>query len=116
MKNINKKRIGKRIKQIRLNAGLNQTRFAKAIDERATKNTVSYWEHGKCVPRKERLLKIAQLGHTTVDGVLCIATLQDEIDQLYYFVTQKRSSNMNASDDYQKVINWLNKIRKDYSK
>lgn len=60
--------VGRRIKQIRKNKGLNQTDFAKRIG--ATLPAVSNWETGKNLPNNERLKAIADIGNLTVDELL----------------------------------------------
>ena len=44
--------------------------FAKKIDNKAKKGTISNWENGKNLPNKKRLSKIAELGNTTVEELL----------------------------------------------
>lgn len=64
----NANEVGRRIKQIRKNKGLNQTDFAKRIG--ATLPAVSNWETGKNLPNNERLKAIADIGNLTVDELL----------------------------------------------
>lgn len=69
------KKVGERIKELRLNLGLNMTAFGKAIDDynpngKTKSGTVSNWETGKNLPNNERLKKIAELGGTTVVELL----------------------------------------------
>lgn len=60
--------VGQRIKNIRLNLGLNQEEFAKKID--STIPAVSNWENGRNLPNKQRLKAIADIGGITVDELL----------------------------------------------
>ena len=55
----------KRLKELRLNAGLTQKDLAKAIDVGRT--TISEYESGKIVPKQEGLLKIANHFNVSVD-------------------------------------------------
>ena len=55
----------KRLKELRLNAGLTQKDLAKAIEVGRT--TVSEYESGKIVPKQEGLLRIANHFNVSVD-------------------------------------------------
>ena len=55
----------KRLKELRLNAGLTQKDLAKAIEVGRT--TISEYESGKIVPKQEGLLKIANYFNVSVD-------------------------------------------------
>lgn len=55
----------KRLKELRLNAGLTQKDLAKAIEVGRT--TISEYESGKIVPKQEGLLKIANHFNVSVD-------------------------------------------------
>lgn len=65
---IDKHKVGKRIKAIRLAKGMNQTEFAKFTS--VTVTGVQYWEYGKNLPSKERLKIIADLAGITVQKLL----------------------------------------------
>ena len=55
----------KRLKELRLNAGLTQKDLAKAIEVGRT--TISEYESGKIVPKQEVLLKLANHFNVSVD-------------------------------------------------
>lgn len=56
---MDKKAIGQKIKEIRLNRGMTLEEFGKMF--RATKSNVLKWENGTSLPNKSRLKKIADL-------------------------------------------------------
>ena len=66
---IDKKEVGRRIRRIRKEKGMNQSDFGKEVDN-AHKGLVSRWESGVNLPNNERLKKIAELGGMTVDELL----------------------------------------------
>lgn len=68
MRNINKKEVGKRIKRIRQNKGMNLEEFGKLFS--VSKSNVSKWESGANLPNSERLHTIAKLNNQTVDELL----------------------------------------------
>ena len=63
-------RIGKRIKEIRLESGLTQQKFGERLS--VSQDTVSLWENGKCVPTTEFLIAISQQFEVSVDYILCL--------------------------------------------
>lgn len=67
-KPINKPRVGVRIKDIRMEKGMDQKEFAKRIN--ATVSALSNWETGRNLPNKERLKNIADLAGITVQKLL----------------------------------------------
>lgn len=66
--NINKKAVGGRIKQIRLNKGYTLESFGKLFN--AKKGNVQSWEKGNALPNKERLLNISKIANLTVNELL----------------------------------------------
>lgn len=94
--NIDKKAVGRRIKQIRINKGCTLEAFGKLIG--ASKSSVSEWETGKhlpprksivlrwengtSLPNQSRLEIIAKLGNMTVNELLYGDTEKD-IQELY---------------------------------
>ena len=71
MKRINRKEVGKRIRDIR--GDRSQTVFAKMIFEGRVKKRqdyVSRYELGIRIPKPEILIRIAEIGQTTVDFLL----------------------------------------------
>lgn len=67
-KPINKPRVGVRIKDIRIEKGMDQKEFAKRIN--ATVSALSNWETGRNLPNKERLKNIADIAGITVQKLL----------------------------------------------
>lgn len=65
---IDKKLVGQRIKDIRLEKGMNQKEFSKMIN--ATVSALSNWENGNHLPNKKRLKNIADLAGMTVQELL----------------------------------------------
>ena len=65
---IDKQKVGKRIKDIRMEKGMEQQEFANIIN--ATVSALSNWENGRNYPNKERLKNIADLAGMTVQQLL----------------------------------------------
>ena len=65
---INKQQVGQRIKDIRMEKGMEQQEFANIIN--ATVSALSNWENGRNLPNKERLKNIADLAGMTVQQLL----------------------------------------------
>lgn len=69
MTEIDKKKVAKAIKKIRvIDLGVNQRDFAKKLG--TTQSMISKYEKGTTLPTAEILYKIAKLGNTTVDEIL----------------------------------------------
>lgn len=66
--NINKKAVGSRIKQIRINKGYTLESFGKLFG--ASKGNVQQWENGISLPNKERLATISKIADMTVNELL----------------------------------------------
>lgn len=62
------KRIGQRIKDIRLSKKMNQAEFAHLID--ATVPAVSNWENGRNMPNSQRLKLIAEVANVSINDIL----------------------------------------------
>ena len=62
---MDKKAIGQKIKEIRLNRGMTLKEFGEIID--APLSAVSNWEQGLNLPNKKRLKQIADLENQTVE-------------------------------------------------
>ncbi|MEZ7737333.1 helix-turn-helix transcriptional regulator [Gemella sanguinis] len=80
MNDINKKNVGTRIKQIRLNKGYTLESFGKLFG--ASKGNVQQWENGVSLPNKERLATISKIADMTVNELLYGNTEKD-IEELY---------------------------------
>lgn len=78
--NIDKKAVGRRIIQIRINKGCTLEAFGKLIG--ASKSIVLRWENGTSLPNQSRLEIIAKLGNMTVNELLYGDTEKD-IEELY---------------------------------
>ena len=65
---IDKKRVGKRIKEIRINQGLTLEKFGALVN--AKKSDVYRWEQGYHLPNKNRLKIIAMKGGVEVAELL----------------------------------------------
>ncbi|MDK6804237.1 helix-turn-helix transcriptional regulator [Aerococcus sp. UMB7834] len=68
MDNVNKKLVGQKIKQIRLERGDTLEEFGENFN--TSKVTVFNWEKGRNLPNKENLKIIADLGGITVEDLL----------------------------------------------
>lgn len=60
--------IGKNIEELRNSKSLKQYDFAKMLN--VSRPTVSNWEQGKNPPTTDQLIKIAELFHVSIDGLL----------------------------------------------
>lgn len=67
---MDKIRIGKRIKSIRLQMRLNTREFGELFDNPAADSLVSRWERGINLPNASRLGEIANFGGMTVDDLI----------------------------------------------
>lgn len=65
---IDKKQVGQRIKDIRLEKGMTAKEFGSLLG--ATDSNVTSWEKGRTLPNKERLRKIADIAGMTVQKLL----------------------------------------------
>ena len=67
MQDLDKAAMGRRVKQIRLSAGMRQWELAKLLG--TTQSAVHKYEHG-VVPEPRRLVELARIGGTSVEWVL----------------------------------------------
>jgi transcriptional regulator with XRE-family HTH domain len=67
MEPIDKAAMGRRVKQIRLEAGLRQWQLAEMLG--TTQSAVHKYEHG-VTPEPRRLVELARVGRTTVEWIL----------------------------------------------
>ena len=63
-------RIGKRIKEIRLESGLTQQKFGERLS--VSQDTVSLWENGKSLPTAEFLIALSRTFKVSTDYILCL--------------------------------------------
>ena len=80
--NIDKKAVGRRIRQIRINKGYTLEAFGKLDNLNTSKSIVLRWENGTSLPNQSRLEIIAKLGNITVNELLYGDTEKD-IEELY---------------------------------
>ena len=68
---VDKKKIGMRIKEIRMEGGLTQSAFLSRVSPTLTDaKRVSEWETGVSLPSLEILLKIALVGYVSLDWLV----------------------------------------------
>lgn len=77
---INKKAVGARIKQIRMNKGYTLEAFGKLFG--AKKGNVQQWEKGRSLPNKERLTTISKIADMTVNELI-YGNSEKDIEELY---------------------------------
>lgn len=88
MKNVDKKAVGARIKQIRINKGYTLEEFGKIFSSdvnnklNAGKSNVQKWEIGSSLPTRERLEIIAKKGNMTVNELL-YGNIEKDVEELY---------------------------------
>lgn len=89
---INNKKVGLKIRQIRQNLGMTQQEFGDLFD--ATRSNVSKWERGSSLPNKERIKKVASVGNTTVNNLLYGNPSIEEIliEKLNFYIDKKRDT------------------------
>lgn len=102
--------IGERISQIRMALGLTMEEFAKSIDETTTKGTVSNWEHGRNLPNKARLARIAELGGYSLNGLL--QTHKPDINKAVEKVRNMPKRDYDQELQNLLTENWLKKLGK----
>lgn len=118
MEDLNKDRIGGRIRAIRKSRGETQTEFAQKID--ATLPAVSNWETGRNIPNNERLKSIAELGEITVDELLYGSKLEiakkaidDALGEYLLTSSEFYHDYMDNKERYNTLINTLYKEYQD---
>lgn len=79
MKNIDKKAVGRRIRNIRLSKGLTLDDFGEIF--KADISNISRWENGKMLPSKNRIYKISKFAGITVNQLLYGS--EQDIEELY---------------------------------
>ncbi|MCJ1783127.1 helix-turn-helix domain-containing protein [Mammaliicoccus sciuri] len=75
--------LGKKIKNIRQEHGLNLREFGEKINN-SSDSLVSRWEKGHSIPRQDRLKKIAEFANITVEE------LMEEIEEPLHLLVGKR--------------------------
>nr|DAE84001.1 MAG TPA: hypothetical protein [Caudoviricetes sp.] len=82
MKNIDKKAVGERIREIRLRQGLTLAAFGEQFCAR--KGNVQQWEIGVSLPSKRRIAKMCKIANITINELLYgyNFNLYDEVEKL----------------------------------
>lgn len=80
MKDVDKKAVGRRIKQIRMNKGYTLEAFGKLFN--ASKGNVQQWENGVSLPNKDRLYNISKIAGITVNELL-YGNIEKDVEELY---------------------------------
>lgn len=78
---IDKKKLGLKIKSIRLTKGLNQGEFGALFTPGADKSIVSRWEKGISIPSADRLKIISEIGNITIDDLI-YGTIEEALRNL----------------------------------
>lgn len=76
--NVDKKLVGRKIRDIRIKNGYTLEDFGKLFN--AKKGNVQSWEKGNALPNKERLLNISKIANLTVNELLYGSI--DELEEL----------------------------------
>lgn len=79
-KKIDKKAVGRRIREIRYNKNFTLEGFGKLFG--ADKSNVSKWELGRSLPNKERIKDICKVADITVNELL-YGSYEKDIEELY---------------------------------
>lgn len=80
MKDVDKKAVGRRIREYRTSKAYTLEAFGKLF--KATKSNVSDWENGRILPNKERQKKLAKLLQITVNELL-YGNIEKDIEEVY---------------------------------
>ncbi|TYR78434.1 helix-turn-helix transcriptional regulator [Priestia megaterium] len=99
-KDLQKKKIGSRIKVIRNELGLTMKEFGQKFNPPASDSIVSRWERGISAPNNERLKRIAELGNISMlyltTGKKALRDLSDD---------EKKEAFKTARDTFKKAEN-----------
>ena len=80
MKDVDKKAVGRRIREIRISKACTLGEFGNIL--KAGKSNVRKWEIGEVLPNKERQKKLAKMGNMTVNELL-YGDIEKDIEELY---------------------------------
>ena len=80
MKDVDKKEVGRRIKQIRTNKGFTLEGFGKLFN--VSKSNVLKWEQGQSLPNKDRLYNISKIAGITVNELL-YGNNKNDVEEIY---------------------------------
>ena len=106
---INKKAVGSRIKQIRLNKGYTLENFGKLFG--ASRGNVQAWEYGTSLPNKERIKNISKIADITVNELL-YGSIDEFLDNnLQDLLEYQEGSTISSPEEYsvarQRFKKWL---------
>lgn len=107
---MDKEKVGRRIKAIRLQAGQNQETFGKFFTPSVSKGAVSRWESGDTVPNAKRLKKIADLGGVSVDFLLN-GRPKDRKDRIQDLMMEQKLSAEQVADKSRIDVDTVNKYK-----
>lgn len=106
---IDKKAVGKKIRQIRISRGYTLQGFGNLLG--ASRGNVQYWENGHCLPNKKRLATISKLGNMTVTQLLLYGRSNQEMEELYERLI--RLSNDEILNIMERVTEYVKERRND---
>ncbi|MCW6683051.1 helix-turn-helix domain-containing protein [Aerococcaceae bacterium NML160702] len=111
--NVEKELVGKRIQDIRLENNWTMKDFGEKINpsKPVTEGIISRWENGVSIPSAKRLKKIAEIGNTTVEGLL-YGSRDFIIENFYEKFWADKASDRNADTKY--LIAYLNQMREEF--
>ena len=106
---INKKAVGSRIKQIRLNKGYTLENFGKLFG--ASRGNVQAWEYGTSLPNKERIKNISKIADITVNELL-YGSIDEFLDNnLQDLLEYQEGNTISSPEEYsiarQQFKKWL---------
>lgn len=93
---INKKAVGSRIKQIRMNKGYTLEAFGKLFN--ASKGNVQQWENGVSLPNKERLASISKIADMTINELL-YGSIDEFLDNNLVSILEYQTGNKIPSNE-----------------
>lgn len=110
---IDKKKLGIKIKNIRLSLGMSQSEFGDLFNPSADKSIVSRWEKGQSIPSAERIKNISELSNVPIDELIygnlkeallsLIKQAQRLFDKYGYQTSETLSNITKDNDDLEKV-------------
>ena len=97
--NYDKKAIGSRIRNIRLNKGMTLEEFGSLFN--ASKSIVYRWENGTSIPNAERFKAISKIGDVSIDNLL-YGTIKERISKIlyYFFENDNRLADIDIKSIY----------------
>ena len=105
--NIDKKAVGRRIKQFRVSKGYSLEAFGKIVGTR--KSTISYWENGVNTPRGNCLLTLLEVMNTSLNELFYGDTEKD-IQDLYEQIIKLPKEDVKTL--LTNVVNYLKENKK----